>query len=83
VRRVGRDNGRGRVRRTTREVLDFDAEGKLVGMDIDHASRAVELGRFESVAMPSDTKYVRLNPFTDRLCSRGRSRARPSRTHLV
>ena len=24
-------------------VLDFDAEGRLVGIDIDHASRKVEL----------------------------------------
>ncbi len=26
-------------------VLDFDAEGRLVGIDIDHASRKVELER--------------------------------------
>jgi uncharacterized protein YuzE len=26
-------------------VLDYDAEGNLVGIDIDHASRKVDLGR--------------------------------------
>jgi uncharacterized protein YuzE len=26
-------------------VLDFDAEGRLVGIDIDHASQKVELER--------------------------------------
>jgi uncharacterized protein YuzE len=33
-------------------VLDFDAEGRLVGIDIDHASRIVELSRLETNALP-------------------------------
>lgn len=33
-------------------VLDFDGEGKLVGIDIDQASRVVNLGEFEGVALP-------------------------------
>lgn len=28
-------------------VLDYDAEGNLVGIDIDNASRKVQLGRLE------------------------------------
>jgi len=30
-------------------VLDFDAEGRLVGIDIDHASQKVELERLVGV----------------------------------
>ena len=33
-------------------VLDFDAEGKLVGIDIDHASRVVNLKRLEAESLP-------------------------------
>lgn len=33
-------------------VLDFDAEGKLVGIDIDHASRIVNLSRVDAEALP-------------------------------
>lgn len=33
-------------------VLDFDAEGQLVGIDIDHASRIVNLSRLEARALP-------------------------------
>lgn len=29
-------------------VLDFDAKGKLVGIDIDHASKYVNLSRLET-----------------------------------
>ena len=41
----------------TREVapgvnLDFDADGKLVGIDIDHASETVNLERLEAEALP-------------------------------
>ncbi|OHD56709.1 MAG: hypothetical protein A2014_04610, partial [Spirochaetes bacterium GWF1_49_6] len=37
----------------TREIeagvlLDFDADGKLVGIDIDHASKVANLARIES-----------------------------------
>ena len=33
-------------------VLDFDAEGKLAGIEIDHASRTVDLTHLEAVSMP-------------------------------
>jgi uncharacterized protein YuzE len=34
-------------------VLDFAADGTLVGIDIDHASRVVNLSRFEAIALPA------------------------------
>jgi uncharacterized protein YuzE len=33
-------------------VLDFDAEGNLVGIDIDHASKVVSLSRLETESLP-------------------------------
>jgi len=33
-------------------VLDFDAAGALVGIDIDHASQHLELSRIETHALP-------------------------------
>lgn len=33
-------------------VLDFDAAGQLVGIDIDHASRIVDLSRLEAEGLP-------------------------------
>lgn len=33
-------------------VLDFDADGKLVGIDSDHASETVNLNRVEVEAFP-------------------------------
>jgi uncharacterized protein YuzE len=33
-------------------VLDFDANGHLVGIDIDHASQIVDLSRLEAEALP-------------------------------
>ena len=33
-------------------VLDFDAEGKLVGIDIDRASQIVDLSRLEAEQLP-------------------------------
>ena len=40
-------------------VLDFDAEGKLVGMDIDHASSVVNLSRLEAESLPvSDIAFT-------------------------
>ena len=33
-------------------VLDFDAAGRLVGMDIDQASQVVDLSRLEAVQLP-------------------------------
>ena len=33
-------------------VLDFDAEGRLVGIEVDHASKTVDLTHLEAVSMP-------------------------------
>jgi hypothetical protein len=33
-------------------VLDFDAQGNVVGIDIDHASRIVDLSRLEAESFP-------------------------------
>lgn len=33
-------------------VLDFDADGHLVGIDIDRASQVVDLSRLEATALP-------------------------------
>ncbi len=33
-------------------VLDFDADGSLVGIDIDRASRITNLSRLEAEALP-------------------------------
>jgi len=33
-------------------VLDFDAEGNLVGIDVDHASKIVNLARLEAESLP-------------------------------
>ena len=33
-------------------VLDFDENGNIVGIDIDHASKFVNLSRVESVSLP-------------------------------
>jgi len=33
-------------------MLDFDADGRLVGIDIDHASKVVGLGKLELLEMP-------------------------------
>lgn len=34
-------------------VLDFDSKGKIVGIDIDHASKSVELSRLETQGIPA------------------------------
>jgi uncharacterized protein YuzE len=34
-------------------VLDFDKDGQLVGIDIDHASTIVNLTRFEAESLPT------------------------------
>ena len=36
-------------------VLDFDAAGVLVGIDIDHASQHFELSRLETHSLPAKT----------------------------
>ena len=33
-------------------VLDFDKDGRLVGIDIDHASQFVDLSRIETESLP-------------------------------
>jgi uncharacterized protein YuzE len=33
-------------------VIDFDSEGNVVGIDIDHASKTVNLSRLEIEALP-------------------------------
>lgn len=33
-------------------VLDFDVEGRLVGIDVDHASQVVDLSRLQAEALP-------------------------------
>jgi uncharacterized protein YuzE len=39
-------------------VLDFDVEGHLVGIDIDQASRQVDLTRLEAISLPLQTLAV-------------------------
>ena len=34
-------------------VVDFDAEGNVVGLDIDHASRKLDLSKVETFALPA------------------------------
>jgi len=36
-------------------VLDFDVEGNLIGIDIDHASKIVNLSRLEAESLPITT----------------------------
>lgn len=33
-------------------VIDFDSEGHIVGIDIDHASQLVDLSRVETESLP-------------------------------
>ncbi|HEX4043383.1 MAG TPA: DUF2283 domain-containing protein [Xanthobacteraceae bacterium] len=33
-------------------VADFDAAGNVVGLDIDHASRKLDLSKVETIALP-------------------------------
>ena len=41
-------------------VMDFDADGQLVGVDIDHASKVVDLSRLEADSQPvSNLSLVR------------------------
>lgn len=40
-------------------VLDYDAQGRLVGIDIDNASRKVELERLVLSRMPGKIETVR------------------------
>jgi uncharacterized protein YuzE len=36
-------------------LVDFDKDGDVVGLDIDHASRKLDLSKVETVALPSAT----------------------------
>ncbi len=36
-------------------VADFDAEGNVVGIDIDHASEKLDLKTLEAISLPSVT----------------------------
>jgi uncharacterized protein YuzE len=33
-------------------VADLDADGNVVGIDIDHASRKLDLSKVETIALP-------------------------------
>ena len=35
-------------------VIDFDAAGHVVGLDIDHASKHLDLSTLEAVGLPLD-----------------------------
>ena len=37
-------------------VIDFDEAGDVVGIDIEHASRKLDLRHIETVALPLDDK---------------------------
>ncbi len=39
-------------------VLDYDAEGRLVGIDIDHASEKVELKKLTLNQLPSALEMI-------------------------
>ena len=43
-------------------VLDCDAEGNLVGIDIDNASEKVELDKLTSANFPVRWNHHRINP---------------------
>ncbi|HEV2351343.1 MAG TPA: DUF2283 domain-containing protein [Terriglobia bacterium] len=36
-------------------VIDFDAQGDIVGIDIDHASQKLDLKTLEAVSLPAVT----------------------------
>ena len=39
-------------------VLDFDAEGHLCGIDVDHASQNLDLSRLEAISLPIGTALL-------------------------
>jgi len=43
-------------------VLDFDESGKLVGIDIDNASKIVDLSRLEAEALPIQSLAISQQP---------------------
>jgi len=36
-------------------VIDLDADGNVVGLDIDHASRKLDVSRVETIVLPPAT----------------------------
>ena len=36
-------------------VIDFDTDGNIVGIDIDHASQKLDLGSLEAISLPALT----------------------------
>jgi uncharacterized protein YuzE len=36
-------------------VVDLDADGEVIGFDIDHASRKLDLSKVETIALPPAT----------------------------
>jgi len=49
-------------------VLDYDGEGNLVGIDIDHASRKLDLHELVTTHIPLEAKAESLNRFNDQRC---------------
>jgi uncharacterized protein YuzE len=43
-------------------VVDFDDRGRIVGIDIDHASQVVNLSRIEAESLPVANLSVELAP---------------------
>ena len=39
-------------------VVDFDAEGRVVGIDIQHASQVMDLQTLETEAMPAERTVI-------------------------
>jgi len=39
-------------------IVDFDAEGNVVGLDIDRASRKLDLSKVETIALPPASAAV-------------------------
>lgn len=39
-------------------VIDFDAQGDIVGIDIDHASQKLDLRTLEAVSLPALTNKI-------------------------
>lgn len=39
-------------------VVDFDAEGNVVGLDIEHASEKLDLQTLETVSLPTLTNRI-------------------------
>lgn len=42
-------------------VVDFDAEGNIIGLDIDNASQKIDLNRLETVGFLDSISYLPLS----------------------